>query len=48
MQALIAVLPAESEEITAPLIAFAPAASEATEITAVSNAARCALESAAV
>ena len=48
VQAVIAVAPAESEEITAPLIGEAPAASEATVITAVSNAARCTLESLAV
>ena len=48
VQAVIAVAPAESEEITAPLIGFCPAASEATVITAVSNAARCTLESLAV
>ena len=48
VQAVIAVAPAESEEITAPSIAEVPAESEATVITAESKSARGAFVSEAV
>ena len=43
VQAVIAVLPAESLEISAPLMAFAPAGSEATTISTSSKLSRGAL-----